>query len=84
MKITYFVNGELLEREAAEGEIPPPSEEELQLIEALNAERLKAEKRAAFQEEADPIFFKAQRGEATMEEWQAKIEEIRARFSSRE
>lgn len=29
---------------------------------------------------ADPIFFKAQRGEATMDEWTAKIAEIRAQF----
>lgn len=30
--------------------------------------------------EADALFFKAQRGEATMEEWQAKVAEIKARF----
>lgn len=30
--------------------------------------------------EADPLFFKAQRGESTMEEWQAKVAEIKARF----
>ena len=34
----------------------------------------------AYVAEADPIFFKAQRGEATLEEWQSKIAEIRARF----
>jgi hypothetical protein len=30
--------------------------------------------------ESDPLFFKAQRGEATMEEWQAKVAEIKTRF----
>lgn len=35
---------------------------------------------AAYTTEADPLFFKAQRGEVTIEEWQAKIEEIRQRF----
>jgi len=35
---------------------------------------------AAYRTEADPLFFQAQRGEATLEEWQAKITEIRARF----
>lgn len=35
---------------------------------------------AAFQAEADPLFFKVQRGEADLAEWQAKIAEIRARF----
>lgn len=37
-------------------------------------------RRAAYVAEADPLFFMAQRGEATMEEWQAKIAEIKARF----
>ena len=35
---------------------------------------------AAYNTEADPLFFKAQRGEATVEEWQAKVAEIKARF----
>lgn len=34
----------------------------------------------AYNTEADPLFFKAQRGEATLEEWQAKVAEIKARF----
>lgn len=34
----------------------------------------------AYQKESDPLFFKAQRGEATMEEWLAKVEEIKARY----
>jgi hypothetical protein len=37
-------------------------------------------RRAAYITEADPLFFKAQRGEATMEEWQAKVAEIKERF----
>ena len=35
---------------------------------------------AAYKEEADPLFFKAQRGEATTDEWTAKVAEIKARF----
>jgi len=35
---------------------------------------------AAYAREADPLFFKAQRGEATLEEWQTKVDEIRKRF----
>ena len=38
-------------------------------------------RRGAYAEEADPIFFMAQRGEATMEEWTAKVAEIKARYS---
>ena len=34
----------------------------------------------AYRSEADPLFFKAQRGEATTEEWTAKVAEIKARF----
>ncbi|CAB4166554.1 hypothetical protein UFOVP837_32 [uncultured Caudovirales phage] len=37
-------------------------------------------RRSAYIAEADPLFFKAQRGEATMEEWQAKVAEIKTRF----
>jgi hypothetical protein len=39
-----------------------------------------AARKAAYTAEADPLFFKAQRGEATLQEWQDKIAEIKARF----
>jgi hypothetical protein len=39
-----------------------------------------AARRAAYQLEADPLFFMSQRGEATSDEWQAKVEEIKARY----
>ena len=46
------------------------------------AQRMEASqsRAAAFTAEADPLFFKAQRGEATIEEWEAKVEEIRTRY----
>jgi hypothetical protein len=47
----------------------PPTPEELS---ALRAE--------AYRNEADPLFFKAQRGEAAMDEWLAKVAEIKARY----
>jgi hypothetical protein len=48
---------------------PPPS----------NAEQ--SEKRKiAYEQESDPIFFMAQRGEATTEQWEAKIDEIKTRY----
>lgn len=47
---------------------------------AKKAEDAQRNRRVAYTFEADPLFFKAQRGEATMEEWQAKIAEIKARF----
>ena len=36
-------------------------------------------RRVAYEKEADPLFFLIQRGEATQEEWQAKIAEIKER-----
>jgi hypothetical protein len=39
-----------------------------------------ANRARAYIAEADPLFFKTQRGEATTEEWQAKVEEIRQRY----
>jgi hypothetical protein len=41
---------------------------------------IKQERAYAYTQEADPLFFKAQRGEATMAEWEAKVEEIRTRY----
>jgi len=35
---------------------------------------------AAYAKEADPLFFKAQRGEATMDEWLALVAEIKMRY----
>lgn len=43
-------------------------------------EQARISRQAAYTTEADPIFFKSQRGEATQAEWLAKIDEIRARY----
>ena len=52
--------------------------------EAETNQRLKVQQQAAraaaYRQEADPLFFMSQRGEATIEEWQAKVAEIKARF----
>ena len=54
---------------------------EVARLTALEPARIATENRkAAYIAEADPLFFKAQRGEATMEEWQAKVAEIKTRF----
>ena len=39
-----------------------------------------AARAAAYNAEADPLFFKAQRGEATIDEWLTKVAEIKARY----
>lgn len=39
-----------------------------------------SQRQTAYQTESDPLFFKAQRGEATIAEWQAKVAEIKTRY----
>lgn len=46
----------------------------------LTQSQIDALRQAAYQQEADPIFFKWQRGEATEADWLAKIAEIRTRY----
>ena len=41
---------------------------------------IKNQRASAYQQEADPLFFKYQRGEGSEEEWLDKIEEIRERY----
>lgn len=67
------------------GPDPQPTEAELQAaydaaVPLSQRKEAKRNRAIAYAAEADPLFFKAQRGEATMDEWTAKVEEIRARF----
>ena len=61
---------EIAEREAYTRDVLPG-------VLRQQAEQFRA---AAYAAEADPLFFKAQRGEATTAEWEAKVAEIKARF----
>jgi hypothetical protein len=65
-------------------EAPPTDAEinaEVARLQALEPIRIaEANRRAAYIAEADPLFFKAQRGEATVQEWQDKVAEIKARY----
>ena len=45
-------------------ELPPPKEQRQQ----------------AYEQEADPLFFKWQRGEVTEQEWLDKVQQIRERY----
>lgn len=56
------------------------SQAEIELENLAAVESNKAARAAAYKEESDPLFFKAQRGEATTEEWLAKVQEIRNRY----
>lgn len=77
-----FVNpttDEIVERDLTNDEILAITENENDkkqrlLLEAQN------NRRNAYQLEADPIFFKWQRNEATEETWLQKVQEIKSRF----
>jgi hypothetical protein len=47
----------------------------------LTQEQVERQRLFAYQQEADPLFFKFQRGEATQQEWLNKIAEIKRRFT---
>jgi hypothetical protein len=51
-----------------------------QKVKEIKNESVYFNRSEAYIKEADPLFFKAQRGEATMQEWQQKVAEIKARF----
>lgn len=69
-QIIPFTAEEIAEREAYERDVLPG-----ELRKAIENERA-----SAYRFEADPLFFKVQRGEATIAEWEAKVAEIRARY----
>jgi hypothetical protein len=61
---------EIAEREAFERDVLP----------GVLLQQAKQSRAIAYAAEADPLFFKAQRGEATTAEWEAKVAEIKARY----
>lgn len=54
--------------------------EEIAAEEKQKKDMISMQRLQAYREESDPLFFKAQRGEATIEEWHSKVEEIKARY----
>lgn len=53
---------------------------ERDVLPGILRKQIEESRASAYRSEADPLFFKAQRGEATMDEWNAKVAEIRARY----
>lgn len=51
------------------------------LLAAHVAAEVERKKQAAYQAEADPLYFKAMRGEGSLADWLAKVAEIRGRFN---
>jgi hypothetical protein len=64
---------------------PKPTQAELDALwestkTTLQTEQAQRQRATAYVAESDPLFFKAQRGEATMQEWQSKVAEIKAKY----
>lgn len=70
---------EIFEKELTEFEIAEAEAWEAGAYEREYAE-VELQRHAAYQREADPLFFKSKRGKATEKEWLDKIDEIDARF----
>lgn len=79
--VVYVDSGELYQ-EILAGKYGAVGEPMVVVIQAPKPSNEHAAKhrRELYEKEADPLFFKAQRGEATTEQWQAKIAEIKARY----
>jgi hypothetical protein len=60
--------------------VEPASPEQVAQRLADLAQNAKASRENAYRTESDPLFFKAQRGEATMDEWLALVAEIKTRY----
>lgn len=54
--------------------------EEVDQRKANQLESLKQQRAQAYAQEADPLFFKAQRGEILLSDWEVKVNEIRNRY----
>jgi hypothetical protein len=54
--------------------------EEVLQMQNESAEQIRQQRQSAYQAEADPLFFKWQRKEATEQEWLDKVTEIKNRF----
>ena len=64
---------------------PKPTQEELDALwiqtqTTVANQQADANRHNAYVAESDPLFFKAQRGEGTMTDWEAKVAEIKARY----
>lgn len=78
--IRNLQTGEITEAPLTAAEIAKREAYERDVLPVRLREKAEANRASAYRSEADPLFFKAQRGEATTDEWTAKVAEIKARF----
>lgn len=79
-KIVASDDGTLSLKEMTRAEQVAAGQLSAQVAYSLDLADCEVNRKAAYTEESDPLFFKAQRGEATEEEWKNKIDEIKIRF----
>ena len=79
-KIYNGVTGETIEVPLTPEEIAEREAYARDVLPGILRQQVERNRAAAYAAEADPLFFKAQRGEATTDEWTAKVAEIKARF----
>ena len=72
--------GEITETPLTAAEIAKREAYERDVLPVRLREKAETDRAAAYAAEADPLFFKSQRGEATTAEWEAKVAEIKARY----
>jgi hypothetical protein len=61
--------------------VTPATDAEIAHRVAAQAAQIEAQRLEAYRTESDPLFFKAQRGEATQQQWLDKIAEIKLRYT---
>ena len=81
----WTLNGDSYDGLTWLSDTPKPTQEELDALwestQTVVANQQAVTKRHnAYVAEADPLFFKAQRGEGTTAEWEAKVAEIKTRY----
>jgi hypothetical protein len=81
----WSLNGDAYDGLTWLSDTPKPTQAELDALWASTQttvanQQADTNRHNAYVAEADPLFFKAQRGEGTMAEWEAKVAEIKARY----
>jgi hypothetical protein len=81
----WSLNGDSYDGLTWLSDTPKPTQTELDALWASTQttfanQQADTNRHTAYVAEADPLFFKAQRGEGTMAEWEAKVAEIKARY----
>ena len=79
IRIVNLKTNEITERPLNKEELDEIEKQKIILLEEL-PKQIEMQRKFAYQDEADPLFFKAQRGEIPLSEWLAKVEEIKQRY----